>query len=493
VNKNVCVIGGGTAGWITALLINAHYGYNVTVIESEDIGILGAGEGTTPQFITFLEEAKIQVSDLVKHCSATIKHGIDFINWNGDGKSYFHSFAMNNDYYVFNPENILIVAKYIQEGRDYNPLVFSGLLADKLKTGIRLKRKISDVRSELEYLVTYALHFDARKLASYLRDVAISRDVNRIEGKVKTFTTDERNYINSIVLENDSKIKCDFVFDCSGFARLIIGNFYKSKWKSYTDKLPLNSAIPFFLPHDNNVKPQTSAIAMKNGWMWQIPVNGRYGCGYVFDNNRTTADKALLEAEQYFGQKLDSPRAFAFNAGGYQETVINNCMAVGLAQSFVEPLEATSIWISLINLFDFINADLIRNDNPIIKKSFNKACVYRNDQVVEFLHFHYLSERNDSDFWREFKYNHPMTEFQEEMMAQLNHSVLSPSTLDKMWGPSWLMVGLGINQLKHNFREKYLQDADLFKLFRKKEELVKRQQAMLESCLSHKDFIENNF
>lgn len=493
VNKDVCIVGGGTAGWMTALLINTNYDCNVTLIESEDIGILGAGEGTTPQFITFLEEVKLRLSDIVANCSATVKHGIEFANWNGDGTSYFHSFNINDDFNVLTPSNILIIAKYLEENKDYNHLNFSNLLSQNYKTGFKLRRKEQGRHTELENVCSYALHFDARKLADYLKKVAIERDVVRIEGKVTQIKTDDKNYINELVLDNGKSITTDYVFDCTGFARLIIGKFFQTKWKSYANKLPLNSAIPFFLPHDNHVKPQTTAIAMKHGWMWQIPVKDRYGCGYVFDKNRVSSDEALAEAEQWFGQKLTSPRSFSFDAGSFENTVVNNCMAVGLAQSFVEPLEATSIWISLINLFEFINLDILRNDNHYLKNTFNKRCSSRNDEVAEFLHFHYLSERDDTPFWKEFKHLYPMTEVQKELVEQVRQTVMPVSTVNVMWGPSYTMVGLGIRQASLDFRKRYLEKTDLFKLFQRKEELVKRQQMMLESCILHKDFIENNF
>ncbi len=165
----------------------------------------------------------------------------------------------------------------------------------------------------------------------------------------------------------------------------------------------MKKAVPFFLPHDNDVAPKTDAIAMKYGWVWKIPVRDRYGCGYVFDSDYITPEEALKEASDYFGTELTSSRVFSFSAGCYRETVIGNCMAVGLAQGFVEPLEATSLMTSFLSLRSVFEFGLFARRSPAAVARLNDKMFERNVAVAHFLHLHYLTSRNDSPFWREFK------------------------------------------------------------------------------------------
>jgi hypothetical protein len=158
----------------------------------------------------------------------------------------------------------------------------------------------------------------------------------------------------SLILENNEEQLVDFVFDCSGFHRLLIGKHFNSEWASYKEYLPVDMAVPFFIPIDEEIPPYTEAIAMKYGWMWKIPLQNRYGCGYVFDSSLISEEDAAKEIEEYLGFVPEYPRknkgAFKFNAGGYKTPWVKNCIAIGLASNFIEPLEATSIFSSIDSL-----------------------------------------------------------------------------------------------------------------------------------------------
>ena len=338
------ILGGGTAGWLTALYLNKHFPDDeVTVVASSEIGILGAGEGTTPAFMEYLEEVGITELELVSNCKATLKTGIKFTNWNGDGEHYFHNFW-----------------------------------DDK-----------------------YALHFDASLLAKYLQEVATSRGVTLIDSEVIKVLLDEKDNITTLVTPK-GPIAGDFFFDCSGFKRLLIGRVYNSEWEEYD--MPCKRAIPFFLPNDNtNLPDYTESVAMKYGWIWKIPVQGRYGCGYVFDSTMTTDEEAVQEIRDYLGHDFKSPRTFNFSAGAYKHVWVNNCMAVGLSSGFIEPLEATSIWIQILALRLFVQ----NRDNP---EKVNNDVKELNEDILAFLYFHYLSQRTDTGFWKDFRNNNYMPE-----------------------------------------------------------------------------------
>ena len=501
---NITILGGGTAGWLTALLVQKFYPTaSITLVESEEIGILGAGEGTVPNFITILDHIDINVSDLVKECEATFKLGIRFKNWNGDGLDYFHEFGSAQgldhkeiDVHHMHPNLASLIQ--VAKGLPIDDLKFIKKITDKNKLPfIPIKHPLpQDLNPifKVEHLGSYALHFNARKLATYLKGVALSRNVVRVEGKFLTADMSEQGNINKLILENGQEVISDFVFDCSGFARLLIGKTFNTKWVDYNKHLPLDTALPFFIPHEGeNIAPETEAIAMKYGWMWKIPVQDRYGCGYVFNSSYINNEQALAEVEEYVGHSVTSPKTFKFKAGTYEQTVVNNCMAVGLAQSFVEPLEATSIMISCVNLLDFLQNDGVANQSEIFKTHFNKECLKRNSEVLEFLYVHYLTKRDDSPFWREFKTATTMIDSVKDRLDRWNSAPLGTRRFEGhlMFGAdNWLQIldGLGLlNQHTHINRVVNLGLLD--KLGSKLDVLNARQEMTLGMCVDHFEFL----
>lgn len=418
-----CVIGGGTAGWLTALFLNRYYPKsNVTVIESSDIGILGAGEGTTPHFVDFLQELNIDLNYIFKNASATLKNGIKFTNYNGDGKSYFHGFADNDDLdythstTVNNCNSPLLALEKISAGQNVDGIDFSSIISDA-----NLSKFDNDFNKKGEF----ALHFNANYLAKALKDIGLTRGINLMDDIVNEIKTNKDGYINELVMNNQS-LECDFVFDCTGFKRLIIGDFYKSEWKSYKDNLPVNRAIPFFIPISENeeIPPYTEAIAMKYGWMWKIPTQERYGCGYVYDKNMVSDEDAKKEVDEYLGYEVESPRQFNFSAGTYKDIWIKNCIAVGLSSGFIEPKEATSIWVSIQQLHNFLqhtDGVVYKNQNSI--DEYNKKNMQTTDEILEFVYLHYVTNRKDTNFWQNFTKNNKMPEAVNEYLKQCKNTV----------------------------------------------------------------------
>jgi tryptophan halogenase len=280
------------------------------------------------------------------------------------------------------------------------------------------------------------------------------------------------------------------VFDCSGLARILIGKFFKSEWISYKKYLPMNTALPFFIEHDGNIEPQTDAIAMKYGWVWRIPVEGRYGCGYVFDSNYTNEEDAFKEVQEYFGSKLTYVKTFKFDAGTYKETSIKNCMAVGLAQSFIEPLEATSIYVTYLNINDFLSSDGIFVKSESFRKKFNERCVTRNNNVRNFVFLHYMSQRNDSDFWKEFRQKHPVIDEVQQTLDLINENEYARIDNDCFSNLSWMQVASGLKLLDSNkFKEKMARlDSESIENY--KQSFLTNQENILKTCVSHKDFLD---
>lgn len=396
--KKIVILGGGTAGWLTAHFCKQHFkSSEITLIESSEIGILGAGEGTTPHMPDFLESIGIDITQLFKHTSATVKNGIMFTNWNGDGTSFFHPFYDELSLL----ESPYFVGKSISEGKDLNTLVPSYFFSKY--------NKVKFYRTGERSFSTWgcsAIHFDARKLAEFLKTKGVERGVKVIDSKLSDLEGDAEN-ISKLYLENGTTVECDFVFDCSGFKRLLIGGHFKSEWVSYKDSIPNNKAIPFFLSQGNDdpIPPYTEAIAMKHGWVWKIPVQGRYGCGYVFDSRCASDEEIKNEIYEKFGQ-VETPRSFNFEPGSYKEVWKGNCIAVGLSSGFIEPLEATSLWVALSTLQSLVNnvtGMLSNNENA--KKALNKLVYKMNEQVLAFIYFHYITKKADTEYWSKFKEN----------------------------------------------------------------------------------------
>jgi tryptophan halogenase len=343
------VLGGGTAGWLTALFIKRFFKKSeVTLIESDKIGILGAGEGSTPNFPYIIKKLNINENDFLIHTKSTIKEGIDFINWKGDSSKYLHDF----------------------DGK-------------------------------------YGYHFDAIKVAAYFKKIAISRGIHHIIGDVTSFKK-YKDTISELSLEDDTKINIDFIFDCSGFYRRVLGKELNAEWIDTTEYLTVDSAIPFFLPMKDDLNitsiTRTNAIAMKYGWMWQIPLQHRWGCGYVFDSRYINSEEAKEEVEKYLGHIIESPRTIKFESGYYKDVWIGNCIAIGLSSSFFEPLEATSL-MGVINQLFFLIYDKYGLQNVKNRNNYNRLMEDKNKEILAFIRHHYISDKKDTKFWKDIENN----------------------------------------------------------------------------------------
>ena len=348
--KKIVIIGGGTAGWLTALVVNKFWkDTDITLIESSKIGILGAGEGSTPNFSDILRSLNINQNDFFIKTGSTVKEGILFKNWAEEGSVAFHGFG----------------------SPDPNP--FS-------------QKK--------------PFHFDASLVAKYFKGIAIDRGVKWIDGEVININNTNETILN-LELQDGTTIDLDFVFDCSGFYKIIIDKVHKEKWISYSDYLIMNKAFGFFLPQINkytiNDTQFTQLTSMKHGWMWQVPLQHRWGCGYVFNDNYISVEDAKKEVEETLGHEIKIQKVFNFNPGRYERSWIGNSISIGLSYSFLEPLEATSLMSIIMQLKKLMDIDF----NDAFKNEYNITCSEVLEQNMLFTRYHYLCERNDTQFWKD--------------------------------------------------------------------------------------------
>lgn len=510
--KNIVVVGGGTAGWLSALYAKMRLPEaSVTVIESEQIGILGAGEGTTPTFLNLLDRLEIPYSRVVKEANATVKHSIKFTNWKNDKSFYYHGFFGTGDigFTAFDNDQMLtrtslLYATSIVEGKGFGEANYCLQLGEKNKVGFYVHESyegqlIPDPIFKYVQTTKYASHFDAVKLAELFKNIAtVERGIQRIEGKVVDQTQAKNGDITSLTLEDGQVVEVDFLFDCTGFARKFIGEVYKSKWKSHQDKLTVDSAIPFFPEIDNKkIPPYTEAIAMKYGWVWKIPLQNRYGSGYVFDSSLVSPEDAKKELDEYMGYEVESPRVFSFKAGYYEEIWKNNCVAVGLSSGFIEPLEATSIFVSGVTLMGlFEDFDHLMNRSEKVIEEFNKKMAARNQDIADFIYFHYMSGRSDTDFWKPFSDIKNAPESIQNMLETWKHRL--PEYVDYMhFGSlfpmeSWVSVADGIGLTNVELYKRVYESNKAYDFVKDGyERYLKYQEETVSKCLDHAEFLDS--
>jgi flavin-dependent dehydrogenase len=382
--NTITVVGGGTAGLITAIILKKRLNLNINLIYSKNIGIVGVGEGSTEHFRDFMEFVGIDQYELIKECDATYKCGIMFEGWGS--KDYLHSVnePFNQKYSQYN----FVYAKQIAENSNY--------LNYKMYWDSELNSWFLNRRDEFP---SNQFHFNTHKLNNFLTKIAEGLGICVHEDDISEVNLNETGEISS-VRGSKQDYKSDFYIDATGFKRVLMSKL-GAKWQSYSKYLKMNSAITFQTEDEQNYNYWTLSKAMDSGWLFRIPVWGRYGNGYIFDNNFLTPDQAKAEVEKLFGKTIEIGKSFNFDPGALDRVWIKNCCAVGLSSSFVEPLEATSIGTSIQQAFLLMHR-ILNYDNATIdnyNKSFNEIM----GNIRDFICLHYVTDKQDTEFWKYIK------------------------------------------------------------------------------------------
>lgn len=505
--KKIVIVGGGTAGWMTALIAQKSLPHaKITLVESDAVGILGAGEGTTPHFVGMTDYVNIPVSDLIQNTSSTIKQGILFDNWNSRSSSFFHGFNLFQDNLKSNVLNYLTtdfawpsssVMNYFLWHRDIdlNKVDFVAMASDENKVLFSKNENIA-VNNPIHSFDSYglfSLHFDAQSIAKFLSRVAQDRGVQRIEGKVNEINLNEFGEIDSVRIESGQKISGDFFFDCTGFARLLSVKKLGAKWVSFKDSLPAKKAMPFFLDIDpNNIPPYTLARAMSKGWIWKIPLQHRYGCGYVYDPERISDDEVHQEISEFVGFDVEIPRTFNFEPGYVSEPWTKNCLAVGLSNGFVEPLEATSIFQNLIMLEKFFaEKHKIFSRDTQYKKYFNEDISKDHESIAAFIYLHYITDKKNNNFWKNFTKDYKMPHSLERVVYRLQNGIIDDTEGSSMFNiDSMLLVAIGNRMLdRKNVSNIYDTSIKHLMLEDHVNKIRASRKNFLDNLVSHSDFL----
>jgi len=400
--RTVVVVGGGTAGWMAAAALAKVLGRHATIrlIESDEIGTIGVGEATVPHLKLFNQILEIDEIEFIKAVQGTFKLGIQFVDWCRPGDRYIHGFGTIGHEFGFLPFH-----------QYWLKLFLAGQAADIGEYSLNTKAaplgkfmaSATDVPAHSPLAnIAYAYHFDAGRYAQYLRKYAESRGVRRTEGQVVgTVLRAEDGFIEAVVLASGERISGDLFIDCSGFRGLLIEQALHTGYEDWTHWLPCDRAVAIPSAKAGPPTPYTRSTARAAGWQWRIPLQNRTGNGYVYSSAHISDDDAAATLlANLDGQALADPRILKFTTGRRRKFWNRNCIAIGLASGFMEPLESTSIYLIQSGIARLVNLMPDREFSVEIVDRYNSQASFEFDRIRDFLILHYhATERVDTAFW----------------------------------------------------------------------------------------------
>jgi len=404
--ENVLVVGGGTAGWMTAVYLRRALGANVriTLVESKSIGTVGVGEATFNTIKTFFDYVGLDEQEWMPACNATYKMAIKFVNWNTAGRVFYHPFERYGSINGFNLPEWWLKTRRHSHPFDYACFA-TPLLCDRKRSPKHLDGTVFNERTAYPY----AYHFDAGLLAQFLETVGIARGVDPVHGDVRAIALGERGEIAAVQLTDGRALRADLYIDCTGFRGLLINGALGEPFQSFSRSLFCDNAIAMRIPMNREVdgiNPYTTATALSSGWVWDIPLFQRIGTGYVYASAFTDTGKAEAELRAHLGPRSKRIDAFhiKMRIGRNRNSWVKNCVSIGLASAFVEPLESTGIFFIQHAIVELVNHFPDKGFDEEVINSYNQAVAHCVDGVRDFLILHYHAcDRADTDFWNAVK------------------------------------------------------------------------------------------
>ncbi len=456
--QKIIIAGGGTAGWMVAAGLSRTLGktLDIKLVESDEIGTVGVGEATIPTIVTFHRLLEINEQEFMAATQATFKLGIGFENWRDVNRNYIHSFGTTGkDHWTAGFQHFWLKGRERNLASDYGDYCLE-LKASQQNRFAHLPRGG----------MNYAFHIDAGLYAKFLRRYSEKYGVQRIEGKItNVLTHDDTGFIRAIRLDSGAEIEGDLFIDCTGFRALLIGQTLREPYEDWSHWLPCDSAVAVQTESVGEAIPLTRSIARESGWQWRIPLQHRVGNGMVYCSRYISDEQArqtlLANIE---GATRTEPRVIKFKPGQRRQTWVKNCVAVGLASGFIEPLESTSIHLigrSIIRLLQmFPNTSVSQADID----EFNRQTVYEIEHIRDFIVLHYhVTDRQDTPFWNACRSMDIPTSLRDRVELFRETGRVFRTANELFAENSWVqvMLGQGITPKQHHQTADLMSDAEL--------------------------------
>lgn len=442
--KSIVIVGGGSAGWMTAAALAEAVGpsCNITLVESEAIGTVGVGEATIPPIRHFNQRLGIDEATFVRETQGSYKLGIEFVNWGRQGHRYFHPFGQ----YGAEFDSVPFYHHWMREsleGHVEGPIDDFSMCWAMAKAG-KFAHPSPD-RRLIQSTFDYAYHFDAGLYAAFLRRFAEARGVRRVEGKVVDVALrGEDGFIEAVTLDHGARIEGEFFIDCSGFRGLLIEEALNAGYDNWQAWLPCDRAVA--VPCERGeFTPYTRSTAREAGWQWRIPLQHRTGNGYVHCSEFLSEDEAAATLlANLDGKALADPRPLRFVTGKRRTFWEKNCVAIGLSAGFMEPLESTSLHLIQYGILRLLALLPDNAMSPLLAREYNAQTSKEYELIRDFLILHYkATERDDSELWH---YCAAMP-IPDSLAYKIDHfrsqGMLVAEPQELFANPSWIAVYLG--------------------------------------------------
>ncbi|MFG2892263.1 tryptophan halogenase family protein [Streptomyces sp. NPDC048248] len=422
--KRIVIVGGGTAGWMTASYMKAAFGdrVDITLVESGQVGTVGVGEATFSDIRHFFEFLGLKEKDWMPACNATYKLAVRFENWREKGHYFYHPFeqlrSVNGfpltDWWLQEKptdrfdKDCFVMASVIDAG--LSPRQLDGTLIDQpFDEGADEMQGLTMSEHQGKTQFPYAYHFEAALLAKYLTTYAVDRGVRHIVDDVNKVDLDDRGWITTVRTAEHGDLTGDLFIDCTGFRGVLLNQALEEPFLSYQDTLPNDSAVALQVPMDmekRGIRPCTTATAQDAGWIWTIPLMGRVGTGYVYAKDYLSPEEAERTLRAFVGPAAADAEAnhIRMRIGRSRNSWVKNCVAIGLASGFVEPLESTGIFFIHHAIEQLVKNFPGSDWDPTHRDRYNDGVAHVMDGVREFLVLHYAgAKRADTRYWRDTK------------------------------------------------------------------------------------------
>jgi len=487
--RRIVIVGGGSAGWMAAAALSVVLQRRVEeiiLIESSAIGTVGVGEATLPTLRAFNASLGLDEIDFIRKTQATFKLGIEFRGWNPQ-RTFFHGFSdFGPDVRGVSPHQLCLRARAVHDDRSYADHSITSVAAALGRFAPPVPNRESILGS-----YSYAFQFDATAYAAYLRAFAERRGVKRIDGRILDVRLrPEDGFIEAVLLEGERTVSGDLFVDCSGFAALLIERSLRTGFEDWSKWLPCDRAFAVPSARTGEPTPYTRSTAHEAGWQWRIPLQHRTGNGHVFCSSYVSEDAAAGTLLAHLdSEALAHPKLLKFTAGRRRESWKRNCVALGLAAGFLEPLESTSIHLIESGIGRLIELFPDRGFEPKLAEEYNRLMARNYESIRDFIILHYWASRRDGELWRYCR-NMPLPEgLRQQIELFKARGVVALYDRDTFAEPSWVSIyfGLGVFPAGYDPMANLIEEGALTRELERRARLVK---GAAHSLPMHGSFIE---